>query len=678
MGDGIQKKFALIVNGDTEERHLANVEQAMKALKAEGAYEISVASPKAPAAMADSFALPDAGSLKGLINGLQSKMDDDDLLVVYVTGHGGKGAQEEGCADLSSGCYSLSDFSAELKKLPYGKRLVVMDQCLAGASLPLFADSKSTVITLGSPKEVVSCDSFAPFFWSDQVPDFNKDGVKTVEERYRYAIQTGKPLSTPQYYSSLKPVAFSGKEEVTPPFKPEVVEAHHGDELEKELQKLQPGQLALVTFSADWCKPCKDYKPVFDKLAKEYGGRFLMIRAEGVKGSEEDWNKYGVKAYPTVAFIDSRGRVTITSQGGDPNPLSSLVIASMVNAQDQIRFSLERLENGSREEKRAAMRRLGSLGKEAAPAIPSLVRLMSDSDTEVRVYSTGAVAAIAEAGTEEAASAVADLIKSLHDPDDGVRFMAVHALGSIGPKAAQAAPELDKLFKSDDIKPERFRASLIRSGNPDNEKTKEIAEELSIEFGIAILEASEKIGVKITFPAPPPPITQKNETPLPFYNRFEILSGLKYDVGNQARGEFGFSFQPLSWLSLEASLATNFSSNASGGLDVGFRFRPSEAFSIQPSLGFKLGKVWDDVSQAGRLVEKVTLNGLVPSINPEFRFILQPTKLFGLYLAPGFKYEWRGMTDTKPTALISGDSPNPNRVFATLSLGAFFSLWPNQ
>ena len=110
MGDGVQKKYAFILNGDTEQRHLSNVNHAIEALKSEDpSYEISVASTTPPAGPVAQFEKSDETGLKKIITGLASQIDDDDLLVVYVTGHGDKGKQNEGCVVLQDkSCYSLA------------------------------------------------------------------------------------------------------------------------------------------------------------------------------------------------------------------------------------------------------------------------------------------------------------------------------------------------------------------------------------------------------------------------------------------------------------------------------------------------------------------------------------------------------------------------------------------
>ncbi len=77
-------------------------------------------------------------------------------------------------------------------------------------------------------------------------------------------------------------------------------------------------RLVVVDFWAEWCAPCRALGPVLEKLAEEFGGRFVLAKAD-TDQNQRAAGGFQVSGIPAV-FAVIGGEVVDSFQGAMPEP----------------------------------------------------------------------------------------------------------------------------------------------------------------------------------------------------------------------------------------------------------------------------------------------------------------------------------------------------------------------
>lgn len=62
----------------------------------------------------------------------------------------------------------------------------------------------------------------------------------------------------------------------------------------------------VLDFSAVWCPPCQQFKPIFEAASKDYTGK-VAFRTIDVDQEPELAKKYRISSIPAIVFIDCDG-----------------------------------------------------------------------------------------------------------------------------------------------------------------------------------------------------------------------------------------------------------------------------------------------------------------------------------------------------------------------------------
>jgi len=156
-------------------------------------------------------------------------------------------------------------------------------------------------------------------------------------------------------------------------------------EFESEVLQASKALPVVVDFWAPWCAPCRVLKPILEKLAAEYDGRFKLVKVNSDE-NQELAAALGVRSIPDVmAFRD--GKPAAHFLGALP--------------ESQVRAFIDKLlEAADNDARLAQAQRLIDLGRaDEAEALLDAVRF--DVDLEPRIEALRAAIRFARSGADE-------------------------------------------------------------------------------------------------------------------------------------------------------------------------------------------------------------------------------------------------------------------------------------
>lgn len=188
-------KYAVLINGDSSKLHQDNVTEAYKSLRYLGFENSNIF------LLTSNYPRPDDGqsitfratktNLKKIWNYLGKAVDDNDLVLVYTTGHGSKGKSESGLT-LEKEDIAASDLKNLISKTKARDYVVVSDQCYSGGMVKKLSELEGRVTCFSSTdsEHITYCKDFARSFWKsfrNGKADVDCDGTTTLDEAFNYA-----------------------------------------------------------------------------------------------------------------------------------------------------------------------------------------------------------------------------------------------------------------------------------------------------------------------------------------------------------------------------------------------------------------------------------------------------------------------------------------------------------
>lgn len=202
----------------------------------------------------------------------------------------------------------------------------------------------------------------------------------------------------------------------------------------------------VIDFWAPWCAPCRVLKPILEKLAAEYQGKFTLAKINSDE-NQELAAQFGVRGIPAVkAVVD--GKLVDEFTGALP--------------ESQVRAFIERAIPSPAEEIRIEARELHEKTQDRTRALEMLARAAA-LEPENEAVAIDRAALLIEDGQLDVARATLESLSPLTQMDDRVGTLKAKLDLAAGAAAAPDASELERRIaaNADDLDARLQLAQLL-------------------------------------------------------------------------------------------------------------------------------------------------------------------------------------------------------------------------